>query len=297
MGVAVAPGATPLAVMRVPLSSFASTVVITSTAAFVAAYAPNPGLSPPTPDDEKVMIRPPPPRTRRFAASRQQRNVPLAFTPNIWSKLSSVVSTIDGYRASLTAAAVTSMCKSGPKGLDLGGAGHIGGDRYGPGAAGVAIASPISHVDRLRQLLRRARVADVADDNACAKGGEVGRHRRADATCAARHDRHAAFQRPQAVLHRCGACSRHISPLSLCLLCFSSQRAPRLLAAAADKGHQPSRILVYLSPVNHGSLPTATASMASTRTADSCVGAFSHDSLFLLASMGFPMSSSKIIVV
>uniref|UniRef100_A0A0A9DLB2 Uncharacterized protein n=1 Tax=Arundo donax TaxID=35708 RepID=A0A0A9DLB2_ARUDO len=114
MGVATGPGATLLTVIPVPASSLASTLVIASTAAFVATYAPYPGLSDPTLDDEKVTMRPPPPRTSRFAASRQHRNAPRAFTPKVRSHCSGVVSAMDGYAASCTPAAATRTCSSGP---------------------------------------------------------------------------------------------------------------------------------------------------------------------------------------
>ncbi|KAH0468095.1 hypothetical protein IEQ34_003128 [Dendrobium chrysotoxum] len=74
------PGATAFAVIPVPFNSFAITLVITSIAAFVAAYAPYPSRIDPTVDDDIVIILPPPPFTSLLAPSLQHRNVPFAFT-------------------------------------------------------------------------------------------------------------------------------------------------------------------------------------------------------------------------
>ncbi|CAA6667152.1 unnamed protein product [Spirodela intermedia] len=96
MSVSVGPGATQLAVMPVPASSFASTVTIASTAALDPTYAANPGFRCATIEEVTAIIRPPPPRGRRFAASRQQRKAPRVLTLNMWSKESSVVAARDG---------------------------------------------------------------------------------------------------------------------------------------------------------------------------------------------------------
>lgn len=80
MSVATGPGATQLTVMRVPLSSLARILVMASTAALEAVYAPVFSLREAVRDDDSTMILPPPPRLIRFAPSLQHRNEPLAFT-------------------------------------------------------------------------------------------------------------------------------------------------------------------------------------------------------------------------
>ncbi|CAA7394849.1 unnamed protein product [Spirodela intermedia] len=115
ISVATAPGATQFAVIPVPRSSFASTFVIASTAAFDAAYAANLGNSDPTTEEEMLMILPPPPRTSRFAASRQHRKTPFAFTAKVASQSSSGVAASGGYLGSSTPADETRIWAAPPK--------------------------------------------------------------------------------------------------------------------------------------------------------------------------------------
>ncbi|CAL5076673.1 unnamed protein product [Urochloa decumbens] len=110
MSVAVAPGATQLAVMRVPLSSLAMVRTSASTAALVAVYAAYLGGRLATTDDVTATIRPPPPRGRRRAASRMHRNAPRRFTASTRSKSSVAVSATVGYLSSSTPALATRMC-------------------------------------------------------------------------------------------------------------------------------------------------------------------------------------------
>ncbi|CAL5066905.1 unnamed protein product [Urochloa decumbens] len=110
MSVAVAPGATQFAVMRVPLSSLAMVRTSASTAALVAVYAAYLGGRLATTDDVTATIRPPPPRGRRRAASRMHRNAPRRFTATTRSKSSVAVSATVGYLSSSTPALATRMC-------------------------------------------------------------------------------------------------------------------------------------------------------------------------------------------
>ncbi|XP_039793523.1 uncharacterized protein LOC120659437 [Panicum virgatum] len=121
MSVAVGPGATQLAVMRVPLSSLAIVRTSASTAALDAVYAPYPGGRLPTTDDVTATIRPPPPpppRGRRFAASRRHRNAPRRFTASTRSKDSVAVPATVGYASSSTPALATRMCAPAPPNAD-----------------------------------------------------------------------------------------------------------------------------------------------------------------------------------
>ncbi|GAB4851433.1 hypothetical protein Ancab_030835 [Ancistrocladus abbreviatus] len=93
--VSIAPGITQLAVIFVPLSSFAIIFVIDSVAFTVALYIANPGKYPFGNVPDNIIIHPPPPLFSLFAASLKQKNVPVVFTFTILSKCSTVLVAIE----------------------------------------------------------------------------------------------------------------------------------------------------------------------------------------------------------
>nr|CAB3499490.1 unnamed protein product [Digitaria exilis] len=184
------PGATTLAVIPFAATSLARILVIASTAALLATYAPYPGGSAATVVDENATMRPPLCAGMRRAASRHTRNLPRVFTANVASKSS-------------TARGVLGVEDARAGHHDVGrGAERLLG-AVEERAHGVRVGDVRAHGHgaeaprgELRyELVGLGRVGGVVHHDARAERGEVGGHLAPDATGAAGDERDAAFER------------------------------------------------------------------------------------------------------